>query len=470
MLHTLRRRLVLSHVLPLLVITPLAGIALIYALETQVLLPTLAHELTGQAKLVAELAATQPILWDNQAQAQAFADQIGSRLSARVMLLDARGRLLASSDPADVGQIGRSLTLPDLTQALAGETRVHTEYSHRLHAEIADILIPVPGQGLSAIGVVRLTHRLINVNEPFLRLRYLIGIVLTTGLLLGVAVGWVLASGLERPLLQVTQAVYQLASDQRTTPLPEQGPAEIRLLARAINTLAERRYALEQARRQLLANLVHELGRPLGAISSAIQALRGGADEDIALRQELLAGIDEEIGRLQRLLDDLTQHRNQILGLLELHRCSIALSDWLPSVLAPWQMAARRKGLHWEITMSTELPTLMADPDRLAQILGNLLSNAIKYTPSGGTISVSVGVRNAEVWIQVSDTGPGIMPEEQTRIFSPFYRGNRARRFPQGMGLGLTIAHDLAIAHGGRLEVESTPGQGSRFTLWLPLH
>jgi signal transduction histidine kinase len=98
-----------------------------------------------------------------------------------------------------------------------------------------------------------------------------------------------------------------------------------------------------------------------------------------------------------------------------------------------------------------------------------LISNAIKYTPSGGTVSISAGLQNDEVWIQVGDTGRGIARVEHEQIFEPFYRSNRDHRFPQGMGLGLTIAHDLVVAHGGRLVVASEPNQGSRFTLWLPL-
>jgi signal transduction histidine kinase len=101
--------------------------------------------------------------------------------------------------------------------------------------------------------------------------------------------------------------------------------------------------------------------------------------------------------------------------------------------------------------------------------LSNLLSNAIKYTPAGGSVSIGAGVEDNAVWIQVGDTGPGIEPEEQALIFNAYYRGCASGRFPQGMGLGLTIARDLVVAHGGRLEVDSTPGQGSRFTIWLPL-
>lgn len=469
MLGTLRQRLILSHVLPLLVIMPVMGITLIYVLETKVLLADLARELTGHAALVSELAKQQPGLWDDQAQAETFTAQMSQYLGTRMMMLDSQGRLLASSDPAEAELIGQPLNLPALSTALAGEVSVSTTYSRYLHAEVADVWAPVMGMDQHVMGVIRLSYRLASVAEQFMRMRYLILGVLAAALLSGTAVGLLLALNMERPLRQVTQALYRLASGEQSTPLIEQGPAEIRLLSRAVNTLLARLHNLEQARRQLLANLVHELGRPLGALRSAIQALQSGADADNVLRQDLLAGMDEEMGLLQRLLDDLTGLQDQVLGILELNRQPIALSVWLSHVLAPWQQAAQSKELHWEARVPANLPTLEADPDRLAQALGNLLSNAIKYTPRGAAISVEADAEDGAAWIRVSDTGPGIAPEEQVRIFTPFYRGPQAGRFSQGMGLGLSIARDLVVAHGGRLEVESIPGRGSRFTMWVPL-
>ena len=109
------------------------------------------------------------------------------------------------------------------------------------------------------------------------------------------------------------------------------------------------------------------------------------------------------------------------------------------------------------------------DPDRLGQAVGNLVSNAIKYTPEQGTVTVSAGHEREMAWIRVNDTGRGIPLEEQEEIFTPLYRGQVDVRFPQGMGLGLSIAHELVVAHGGRIEVASEAGQGSEFTIWLPL-
>jgi signal transduction histidine kinase len=470
MLNTLRRRLILSHVLPLLIIIPLMGIALTYVLETEVLLPDLVHGLMQEARLTAEIASNHADLWHDPAQAQDFIARQKPYLTERMMLLDSDGRLLASSEPADAKRLGQRIDFSGLPDVLGGSPSTRMFYSQNMRVEVADAAVPVIGPNGQVIGIVRVTYQLGSVYSQFLLQRYLIAGTLIVGLLLGAAVGGVLALNLERPLHQVTQAVHQLTSGETRTLLPEQGPDDIRLLLQAFNSLTQRLQLLEQNRRQFLANLVHELGRPLGALHSAIQALLKGADEKPDLRRELLVGMDEEVGRLRRLLDDLARLHDQVLGPLELNRQPVALGEWLTRTLATKWAAAREKRLRWEVNIPDDLPSLAIDDDRLAQALGNLVHNAIKYTPPTGAVSIGAGVENGQVWIRVSDTGPGITPEEQAHIFTPFYRGRSVRRFRQGMGLGLSIAHDLVAAHGGRIEVQSTPGQGSHFTIWLPLN
>jgi signal transduction histidine kinase len=157
------------------------------------------------------------------------------------------------------------------------------------------------------------------------------------------------------------------------------------------------------------------------------------------------------------------------LGKLELNRKTIQLNEWLTGVISPWEMAAREKGLTWEVDTPQGLPTIFMDSDRMAQALRNLLSNAVKFTPTGGKVSTTVKIVDKRLAIQVTDTGPGIPTEEQNKIFQPFYRSPTGRRIVQGMGLGLSIAHDIVIAHGGKIDLKSSPGTGSQFTLWLPL-
>ncbi len=469
MLRTLRSRFILSHILPLLITVPLIGIALIYLLEVRILLPTLTNELIQQAQLILDLARDQPGVWANPDQAKNFVTRLHVPPDARLMLLDHEGRLLVSSDPQDISSVGQVLDRPELKQVLAGTQVTHEDYSATLQTEIADAFMPVPAADGTVRGVVRLSYQLAGVYSRFAQLRWLIGGVLLLAVLIGAGLGYLLAVNLARPIRRMTQAVNQLANAQQPAPLPELAPVEIGTLAHSVNMLTERLRNLETARRQLLANLVHELGRPLGALQSATQALQSGADEDLALRRELLTGVDHEIRRLRRLLDDLAAHYDQILGPFELRRQSIQLADWLPLILAPWREAAQRKGLSWQIALPPDDLRLVVDPDRLAQAIENLVSNAIKYTPTRGSISIMVEADQAGVSIHVQDTGAGIAPIDQARIFEPFFRGQTMRRFPQGMGLGLTIARDVIIAHGGHIDFTSAAGRGSCFTIWLPL-
>jgi two-component system sensor histidine kinase BaeS len=469
-MKSLRSRLVLSHTLPTLVLVPVIGVVLIYALETQVLLADASEELTKQAYLIAELANVQGGLWDDAALAQRFVTRMTPIVMTRVMLLDGNGLLVASSDPDDAEHLGQILPVVGMERVQILEPSVRTEYSRDLGAEVIDVLVPITaGPEQQFVGAVRLTHQLASLYERFLRLRYVILGVLVAALLIGAVMGWLLALGLANNLTSLTESVHEWTTETQPELLPEKGPEEMRRLLHAFNTLVERLRSAEETRRRLLTNLVHELSRPLGAMLSAVQALLSGGDEDPAFRRELLEGMQSEVRRLQRLLSDLVQLRDRLSDQLTLNRRLTALSEWLPHTLSPWREAAQEKGLEWQVSLPPGLPTMEVDPDRLGQALGNLLSNAIRYTPAGGTVSVDAESDEDAVRISVSDSGVGIAPEEQKHVFEPFYRAQESRRFPQGMGLGLTIAGDIVQAHSGWLEMESTPDQGSRFTVWLPL-
>jgi signal transduction histidine kinase len=467
-MRTLRGRLILSHILPILVTIPLVGVVLIYLLETQVLITGLADELTQQAVLMAEVAADQPQIWTNAAQAQIFVTRFSASRQVEVRLIAPNGRLLASNDTGDVERLGQLLELPKLLTSLSGEPSVQVNYKQNVEAQIVEVLAPVINAKQELIGMVQLTQQLANVDDRFVRLRTLIAGVLGVELLLGAMIGLVLAFSLERPIRRVTEAIHDIATRHQWQTLAEQGPQETRLLARSFNTLIERLRDLEETRRRLLANIVHEVGRPLGALQSATQALINGADEEVDLRRELLNGMEAEINRMHPLLDNLTDLHGQILGTLEFNFQPTPLTDWLNHLLGPWREAAQAKEVQWQADIPPGLPTVELDPDRMAQVVGNLISNAIKFTPAGGSVSVRAGIDESSVWVQVGDTGPGIPEDEQLRIYEPFYRSQSNQQFPKGMGLGLTIAQDLIKAHDGRLELDSQPGHGSRFTVYLP--
>ena len=242
---TLRGRLILSHILPILILVPLIGVVLIYILETQVLLADLSNNLMQRAAITAQMAADQPNIWRDTAQAQIFVTRYSATLQSGVVLLDPTGKLLASNDPGDAGHLGQPLDVPGLPTALAGENSISRHYSLRLEADIVEVLVPVPGPNQEVVGVIRLTQQLSDVHHRFLRLRYFIVGVLAAELVLGVIMGLLLALNLERPIRRVTQAIYGVATGREWATLPEEGPEELRLLVRAFNSLIERLRVLE---------------------------------------------------------------------------------------------------------------------------------------------------------------------------------------------------------------------------------
>ena len=468
MIRTLRTRLMLNTIIPLLVIIPVMGILITYLLETQIFLGNITNELTRQAVLVADTASAYLEIWQDPVRAQAFVTRISPRLTAKVMLLDPVGRLVVSSDPEDSFLIGQIFDVPDAEILSAQELQAEVTLAER---KVTDIIVPVySSRDVSLIGFVRLVNPLAGIYERSQTLRQVMIFVLAGGLILGLLLSWLLARDLERPIRQTTDAAYRLASGRNPQPLPEAGLEETRVLQRAFNTLVERLQTLETSRKRLLANLVHELGRPLGALRSASQALLSGAGDDPQLRQELVQGMDDELVRLQGLLNELAHLHEQVLGSLDLEIQPVRVQDWIESLLPTWQRLAVDKHLTWENEFDPSTPQeAQFDPDRMAQVLENLFSNAIRYTPPGGHISLQVSAKDNGWQITLQDNGPGIAAEEAERIFEPYQRGKAAQRLPEGMGLGLAISRDLVLAHQGRLNFTSEPGQGSCFVLWLPL-
>ena len=473
MFNNLRNRLIFSHILPLVIIIPLMGLALISVFESQIYLPSLASSLESNAYYLADILNRSEPVWSSPILAQSLLEQsiqAQSELSntARLMLLTPDGRLLASTDRGDLTHLGALLNLANLETVQKGRSISQVLYNTQTDAEVIDVMVPVVSPRGEFLGVVRMTYHYATFADEFNQVRTLISGLLLVGLVLGSILGYLLGVSISRPIRQVTRAVNELATSSQMDTVRVSGPDEVVSLGRSFNILVTRLRQLEESRRQLLANLVHELGRPLGALLSAIQALSDGAEQDPVLYHELVDGMNQETDRLQHLLTELASLHEQVLGTLELNRQKIDLTEWLPVSLRTWQEAAREKRLRWQVTLDKSLATIVADPVRLGQIIGNLVSNAIKFTPSGGEVTITAASEDGQVMICVADNGPGMSVEEQAKIFTPFYRGAHGRRFPQGMGLGLSIARDLVTAHGGKMEVNSAPGAGSRFTIWLP--
>jgi signal transduction histidine kinase len=233
---------------------------------------------------------------------------------------------------------------------------------------------------------------------------------------------------------------------------------------RALN--AER---LEQERADILATIAHELRTPLTAAMGQLElATRSLTRGQIERLPPILGSARDAMQRLSRLSADLVEvTRGQGLAL----KLTTQRFDELVAQACTWASAAATANgvrLAWDPAPASI--EIVADSDAMLSILGNLLSNAIRYTPSGGQVSVRYGTDGDTAWIAVEDTGIGMTPAVQARIFEKFYRGQEARTLEtQGLGLGLALVQQLVQAHGGNIAVQSTPGQGSTFRVALPL-
>lgn len=470
-MKSLRSQLILSHILPLLLLLPLLGLLLAYIVETQVLLADLTQELANHAAVLAQSAEIENEIFRNRDSAQTFLQDASARSGQNVALYQANGEewVLAQANPNDLAQP----TSNEIDALAAGSLQVRSLYNVDPARINAEAFAPVLDTEQRLVGIVRVAASVERVYARFTQMRVLILGSTLAALLVAIVVGAWLAARMAKRLNTVTNAITQVAQGNVAIASNETMPLEFQTTLDAVNALQNRLQESERARKRLLANLVHELGRPLAALQAAIRALRQGADRDETLRQELLQGMDAQVERLKPLLDNLASLHGELSGAVELHRAPVALSEWLRGVTLTWQHAAAEKNLMWQADIPDDLPRVEMDADRMAQVLGNLLSNAIKYTPEGGGIFLSAGTRTNEVWVAVRDTGGGIAAQDLPYIFDPLYRGTSApfggtNRFPQGMGLGLSIARDLVNAHGGRIEVASEVGQGSTFTLVLP--
>ena len=284
-------------------------------------------------------------------------------------------------------------------------------------------------------------------------------------LLLGILFAWELI----RPLRRLTAAADAIAKGDLTQRVEVEGNDEVGELAEAFNHMAGELDRAGQLRRNLTADVAHELRTPLSVIRSHVEALQDGIFD---LDLENLQPIYDKTVLLNRLVDDLRELALADAGQLPLSRVPTDLSDLVVRTAAGFQAVAEQKRLSLQIERADDLPSVMVDQGRISQVLNNLLSNAIRHTPAGGSVTVRVREDGEMVCVDVSDTGEGIPPEELPVIFERLYRGDPARgrvHNSDSTGLGLAITRGIIESHGGRIAATSELGKGSTFTFCLPV-
>jgi signal transduction histidine kinase len=278
-------------------------------------------------------------------------------------------------------------------------------------------------------------------------------------------IGIFLARTISRPVRELTGATKRVAAGELGVQVPVRTGDELGELANSFNQMSADLAQSNQARRQMTADVAHDLRTPLSVILGYTEALSDGKLEGTP---QMYGVMHSEARHLSHLIDDLRFLSLADAGELPLQRRDVPPLDLLNRTAAAHQAAAGQKQIDLQVQVAPDLPDLHVDPERMSQVLGNLTSNALRHTPAGGSVVLAAKSGTEGTLLQVRDTGSGIDTADLPYIFHRFYRGDRSRQQNGESGLGLAIAKSIVEAHGGTITAESTSGAGTTFTITLP--
>lgn len=286
--------------------------------------------------------------------------------------------------------------------------------------------------------------------------------------LVAIAAGVWMSRSLTAPLDELGKAAEDISQKELSRRVPIRGSQEVQALSTQFNEMAAALETAEHLRRQLLADVAHELRHPIHILQGNLQAM---LDDVYPLTKEEICRLSDQTHHLAALVNDLRELAQADANQLPLHKHPTNMAELVKSTVADFKAEASTKNIKLQVALEGKIPVLSVDASRIRQILSNLLANALRHTPADGHISVTATAVSDTFTIRVTDDGNGIAPDQLPHLFDRFYRTDAARRRDEGgTGLGLAIANATAAAHDGSL-VASSPGlnQGSTFTLTLPI-
>jgi len=311
------------------------------------------------------------------------------------------------------------------------------------------------------IGAIIVARPKTSINHSVYLLVEPLALAGALGLVVAALIGIYASRRLVRPVLMLSDAADEVAAGHYGVEVPRRAPGEIGHLADRFGEMAERLAEAEAQERNFLMSVSHELRTPLTAIRGHVSALREGVVEDPEIAAHSLEIVEAEARRLERLVGDILD-----LAKLDAHRFTVMreevdMEQLVGQAYETFAEQARARAIDYSVDVRSR-PVIVSDGDRVLQIVDNLLSNAFRATPNGGRIQLELVQENGTVQVAVEDNGPGIPDEQRERLFRPFVSRSG------GTGLGLAISKELSNALGGRIELQSEVGRGSRFELVLP--
>ena len=434
---------------------------------------------------VAQLSAT---FGESEASADALYQQLleaARQSGGRLLIVDMDGKV--TFDTFDE-RCGTRLGLSEVFSVLRGEADSDFGFHQQEGADrkqAASVLDWLTGRDLNRVWVGCFVSALVNEGQRVGALALITSVQETVDSLtsmrdqmLGVfsaalVVVLVLAGFISRivtkPVKELSAGIERMSKGDYQHRVHVPGKSEMAQLAAAFNQMSEQVYHLDEARNQFVSNASHELKTPLATIKILVESVMYQEDMDPQLRREFLGDIDREIDRLSSVVGDLLTLVHIDSHKLRLRREMMIFADTVREGVARLAPLAQKRGQ----TIQTDIADvceMFADPGKLAQVCYNIIENAIKYTPDGGTISVTLHRMGRDAVLEISDTGVGIPPEDLPHVFDRFYRVDKARsRDTGGTGLGLSIVQQIVRLHAGSVTVASKPGEGTTFTVQLPV-
>jgi len=461
-------RLLISYVLTVLVGLSAVGFVMSYVIKDNIS-RTKIEDMVRKAKKV-NLAIQEFTELDDDARAMlVFLDQA---FDSRIWVFDADGKIVASSSQEEIA-IGKLVDKTVVGKVMDGATAEVNITFGELSAPMLSVVVPW-GKNDTVYGGIIVHSPLTDMNNTVQDMRETILWIAQICIVLSCGLAFYMSWSITRPLQQIERAASKIGMGDYSERITTKYKDEIGDLATTINQLAERlelsnveKQKLEQIRLDFLANASHELRTPLTAMQGFLEALQDGLIDDQA-RQRYYQIIYNETIHMNRLVDDIMDLSRLENNEIKLTLQPVDASSLLKKVQFKFQHEVEERKTRINLQIWDPLPFVVADPDRLEQILNNLVKNAVKFTEEG-TITITAGEDGDHVRFSVTDTGIGISKADQELIWKRLYKVDRGRSSrAKGSGLGLAIVKQLVDLHGGRISVNSEIGQGATFTVWIP--
>lgn len=457
MFQSLRARLWLTYAL-------IVGIVLILVMGAIVLFLARGNLIVRfqLSQTASQLFARQDIPALREGNYPQMVTRIDETIGMRTLVVDSGGKVLADSRIEEADPFPLFERLPgtpprevSILQDQSGQTWLYTGRQ-------------IPGGNFLIVAAERQPWReVVNSQITSELTRAMIQAALIA-LVISLLFAYLISRWVAAPLQKMSRAA-QAAADGQRAEVALEGPQEVRSLGKSFNQMTQKVHSSQQSQREFVANVSHELKTPLTSIQGFAQAILDGTTRTPESQKKAAQVIYDESGRMHRLVLDLLDLARLDAGTADLQRNGLDLAELLRKVVEQFLPMAHQAEVKL-VKKIEPLPDFVGDGDRLAQVFTNLIDNGIKHTPPGG--QVTLGTRRVGDWVEIAvkDSGPGIPPDEFSRIFERFYQLDKSRKGGpgHGVGLGLAIANEIIQAHGGTLAARSAEGEGSVFIVRLP--